>query len=143
MKNNYFILFLFFLLYIGKINTIIVFPYSLSIPSADNIKANYSINDFFLDYYYIDLYSSIYIGQNNLRILTRISADIHTFFLSEEECKRKSADNVMNYGIVSHSCYQLYQSSSYKNISFLNNSFTNYKMVALYQKLFLFLILQN
>ena len=47
MKNNYFILILFFLLYIGKINTIIVFPYSLSIPSADYIKANYSTNDFF------------------------------------------------------------------------------------------------
>ena len=127
MKDKYFILILFLLLCIRKINTIIVFPYSLSIPSDDYIKANYSINDFFLDYYYIDLYTSIYIGQNNLRILTRISTDIHTFFLSEEECKRKSADNVMNYGIVSHSCYQLYQSSSYKNISFLNNSFTKYK----------------
>jgi hypothetical protein len=127
MKNKYFILIIFSLLCLGKINTIIVFPYSLGIPTFDYIKANYSINDFFLDYYYIDLYTSIFIGQNNLRILTRISTDIHTFFLSEEECRRKSADNVKNYGIVSHFCYQLYQSSSYKNISFLNNSFTNYK----------------
>ena len=127
MKNKYFNLILFFLLYIGKINSIIVFPYSLSVPSVDYIKANYSINDFFLDYYYIDLYTSIYIGQNNLRILARISTDVHTFFLSEEECKRKSADNVQNYGIISRYCYQLYQSSSYKNISFINNSFTNYK----------------
>ena len=127
MKNKYFNLILFFLLYIGKINSIIVFPYSLSVPSVDYIKANYSINDFFLDYYYIDLYTSIYIGQNNLRILARISTDVHTFFLSEEECKRKSADNVQNYGIISRYCYQLYQSSSYKNISFFNNSFTNYK----------------
>ena len=138
MKSKYFILILFFLLYIGKINTIIVFPFSLSTPFADYIKANYSINDFFLDYYYIDLYTSIYIGQNNLRILTRISTDIHTFFLSEEECKRKSADNVQNYGIVSHYCYQLYQSSSYKNISFLNNSFTNYKNGGIISEIFSF-----
>ena len=127
MKNKYFIFILFFLLCLGKANSIIVFPYSLSIPSVDYIKANYSINDFFLDYYYIDLYTSIYIGQNNLRILARISTDVHTLFLSEEECKRKSADNVQNYGIISRYCYQLYQSSSYKNISFLNNSYTNYK----------------
>ena len=127
MENKFFNLLFFSFLIIGKIYSIIVVPFALSKPEEDFVKKNYSIKDFFTDYYKIDLYSSINIGHSNLRILARISTDNNTFFLSEEECKRNSSYNVQRYDIISRSGYQLMQSSSYKNISLLNNSLTNYK----------------
>ena len=127
MKDKYYNFALFFIIQIIKVNSIVVIPFQLSIPREDNLKKNYTNIDFFYDFFLSDIYSSIYIGQNYLKILARISIENNTFYLSEEECKRDSLDNAQNYHIVTTTGYKFYESSTYKNISLFNNSLTNFK----------------
>ena len=125
-QKNYIILFL-LVLYIEKVNLILVLPFQVSELKEDDAKNNYTTKDFFFDFYQPDFYSSINISQKNTKILTRISLDNYTFFLSEDECKRQSIENAQNYLIITRNGYYLDQSSSYKNISTFNNNLTNYK----------------
>ena len=127
MKNN--INFYIFLLYFTQIISIIVIPFQLSeLIIEEYLDSNYSVNDYFSDFFLVDYYSSLNIGSKDMRILTRISQDNNSFFLSEEECKRKTVDHAENYGIISRNKYRLSQSSSYKNISIFNNSLINNKI---------------
>ena len=125
-QKNYIILFLLFL-YIEKVNLIIVLPFQVSELKEDDANNNYTTKDFFFDFYQPDFYSSINISQKDTKILTRISLDNYTFFLSEDDCKRQSIENAQNYLIITRNGYYLDQSLSYKNISKFNNNLTNYK----------------
>jgi hypothetical protein len=125
-QKNYIFLFLLFL-YIEKVSLIIVLPFQVSELREDDAKNNYTTKDFFSDFFQPDFYSSLNISQKDIKILTRISLDNYTFFLSEDECKRKSFENAQNYLITTRNGYYLNQSLSYKNISKFNNNLTNYK----------------
>ena len=126
MSNQYF--FLIFLSYnILLTNAIIVFPFLLSRPKDYDLPDDYSPQNYFSDNIEIDFHSSINLGKENLRILARISTNTHTFSLSETECDRKSVNNIQDYGISTRNVFQLYQSTSYKNISKFNNFLTNFK----------------
>ena len=123
--------YLFFLLFVNmnmnQICSIVVIPFVLSIPREDDLKFDFSIDDYFSNFYQSDLYSSIGTTPKDVRIMTRISIDNSTFIMSEKECKRESSENAQNYLIMTRNSYRYYQSTSYKNISFLNNSVTNFK----------------
>ena len=106
---------------IKRINSIIVIPFKISELDEDNAKFYYTTNDYFTDFIQPDYYSSLNIGEKNMRILARISPDNNTFFLSEEECKRKSIENAQDYGIMTRNSYRFSQSLSYKNISQFKN----------------------
>ena len=128
MSNKYYLIQLFFILMcIKEIISIIVLPFEISEPSEDQVKLYYTINDYFLDHHQIDFYSSLYITQKDFRILALISSNNYTFSLTEEECMRESINYPQNYGIMTRNTYKLSQSLSYKNISKMNNSLTNYK----------------
>ena len=127
MVLRYLFLILFYSINIIQIYSIVVIPFQISLPKEENLKYDYSINDFFLDNYQRDFYSSINVGEKDIRILTRISPDNYTFFLSEKECNRESVKNAQNYLIMTRNSYSYQKSKSYKNISMLNNSLTNYK----------------
>ena len=138
MNKGTFILIYFLLFYIDKIKTIIVLPFQLSELKEDNAGMNYSSTDFFNDFIHIDFYSSINISNSDLKILARITPDNYTFFLSEDECKRNSINNVQNYLIITRKGYKIYNSLSYKNISKLNNNLTNYKNGGIISEIFSF-----
>lgn len=138
MIVKYYILLCFILINIGEIYSIIVIPFQVSERKEDDVNLYYEINDFFLDNYQIDFYSSLYIGDKDFRFLVRISTDNNTFSLSEDECKRKSVDNAQNYLVMTKNTYKLHKSSSYKNISKFNNSYTNYKDGGIISEIFSF-----
>ena len=129
---------LYFLIYIQQNYSIIVLPFQIAELQEDDAKFGYSIKDFFSDFSELDFYSSIFMEEKDIRILARISANNSLFFLSEEECKRKSVDNAQNYGIITKNSYKLGKSLSYKNISEFNNSLTNYKNGGIISEIFSF-----
>ena len=116
--NNIF-LFIIFIIYIG-VESIIVFPFEMSRPNK-NSKDNYTFEDFFLDNILIDFYTTIHIGNQNIKALGRISTINHNLIFSEEECNRKSLEQSFDYSLVTKRGYPLYQSLSYKNISKIDN----------------------
>ena len=87
---------------------------------------------------HIDFYSSINISNNNQTILARITPDNYTFFLTEDECNKKSINNVENYLIITRNGYKIKNSLSYKNISKLTNNITNYKNGGILSEMFSF-----
>ena len=125
-KRNYILIFL-LILYTEQIKSIIVLPFQVTELKEEDAKMNYTANDFFSDFLHTDFYSSINITYNNIKILTRITPDNYTFFLSEEECKRKSVDNAQNYLIITRYGYKINDSKHVKNISKFSNNLTNYK----------------
>ena len=127
MKYKYLFFLVLMNINMNQIYSIVVIPFQLSIPREDNLNVDFSVDDYFSNFYQSDLYSSISTTPKDIRIMARISIENSTFFISEEECKRASSENAQNYLIMTRNTYRFYQSSTYKNISFLNNSLTNYK----------------
>ena len=113
------------LLLFKEIRLIFVFPFSISRPVPTS-KRYYTLNDFLSDSLHIDFYTSLFIGEDNIKILARISTENSTFILSEEECSRQSLDSIYDNAIVSRGVYYLNQSSTYKNISKFENILNNY-----------------
>ena len=116
------------LINLNQFYSIIVIPFQVSdLFREENLKETYSINDYFSDFFQVDYYSSIEIGKNDKKILTRISFEDNIFFLSEEECKRKSIEKAENYAVITRTKYKLDESSSYKNITIFDNSLINFQ----------------
>ena len=104
-----------FILYI-HIQSIIVFPFSIS-SLSDKRKRMYYVNDFLSDNLHIDFFTSLFIGKDSTKVLSRLSIDNSSFILTDNECNLQSLDTIYNYGIVSRWLYSLHESSTYKNIS--------------------------
>ena len=119
MKNE-FLFSLFIILNIKCIQNIIVLPFEISRPNK-NSKENYSFDEFFSDNFFIDFYSTFYIGKDYKKVLARISTLNQSFIISEEECNRKTLEQNYDYSLVTKRGYPLYQSLSYKNISKTGN----------------------
>lgn len=129
---------LYYFLYIKNIYSIIVLPYQVSELREEDAKLEYSSKDFISDFIQTDYYSSLFLGDKNMRILARISSDNNTFILSEEECDRKSMENAQSYLIMTRNSYKLGLTESYKNFSMFNNSMTNYKNGGIITEIFSF-----
>lgn len=119
-----------FLNFIG-IKSIIVVPFEVSKPNK-NDKLNYTFEEFFSDNFLIDFYTTIYTGNENTKVLGRISTFDHTFSFSEEECNKKSLEQNFDYSLVIKKGYPLFKSISYKNISKNNDNFIISEIFSLY-----------
>ena len=78
--------FIFLLISIQFIESLIVFPFFISISEKPlSLKEKYSITEFFLDYIERDFYTTIDIGTPLQKIFALISSNSHIFSLSSED----------------------------------------------------------
>ena len=119
-------------IYLIRINySIIVFPFEISKPNK-NDESSFSFEEFFSSNLLIDFYTTIYIGNENKKVLGRISTLSHVFTFSEKECHQKSLEQNFDYSIVTKSGYPLYESTSYKNVTKESQNFVISEIFSLY-----------
>ena len=108
---------IFYLILFKFIESIIVFPFSISISKkllSNNEK--YSITNFLLDYINRDFYTTLDIGTPPQKIFAIISSDSHVFSLSSDEYIPKYFVSNKDLKLISKKGFNPFLSSSFKRI---------------------------
>ena len=121
------ILFIFqYVLLNHKVSPIVVLPFKISGINPSN--QNYSINSFINDLFYVDLYTTLYIGTPPQEVLTLIRPDNKTLFLNSKDCQRKKLKYIKdNSNITKGKTFNNKDSSTFKKKTTMTNSYFNSK----------------
>ena len=107
----------FYLLIFEFIESLIVFPFSISTSEKIlSLKEQYSITDFFLDFIERDFYTTIDIGTPSRKIFSVISSNGHIFSLSSEDYNPKYYEVNDDLKSISKEGFNPSLSSSFKRI---------------------------
>ena len=107
----------FYLLIFKFIESLIVFPFSISTSEKIlSLKEQYSITDFFLDFIERDFYTTIDIGTPSRKIFSVISSNGHIFSLSSEDYNPKYYEVNDDLKSISKEGFNPSLSSSFKRI---------------------------
>ena len=108
---------IFYLILIQFIESLIVFPFSISISEkSSSLKDKYSITDFFLDYIERDFYTTIDIGTPSQKIFALISSNSHIFSLSSEDYSPKYFETNKDLKLISQNGFNPSLSSTFNKL---------------------------
>ena len=108
---------IFYIILIQFIESLIVFPFSISISEKSlSLKEKYSITDFFLDYIERDFYTTIDIGTPSQKIFALISSNSHIFSLSSDDYSPKNFETNKDLKLISQKGFNPSLSSTFNKL---------------------------